>query len=227
MDNKIKKIEVKENKVVSTTDERRRGVVEDAIKIVEKFFDGRKTSFTIAFIKKREEMNKVHSLYVGREVTTEDWVCGGVYGDNTLYIIDVDVFEKITCYKKEVFFPTLVHEMVHIFLKNLFNIHLPMWLEEGIAYFVAGQIKDRKPSLDEDLEKAHTEQEWLKTHPYISSGLFVRHLIDTFGKKKLFDLLGKLDFMESREGFAYKFNEVFQSNFSIELNNFLERLRCF
>lgn len=227
MDSKIKKIEVKENKIVNAADEKRKKLVEDAINVIEKFFDGRKTSFNVVFIQTREDMDKIHSSYLGRDVKTQDWVVGSVYGDKNVYIIDVDVLDKITCYQEEDFLPFLVHEITHMFMKNLFDFHLPMWLGEGIAYVVADQIKNQRPHPDEDLRNSHTEEEWHKTNPYVSAGLFIKFLINKFGKYRMLKLFQELDLMESREGFTNKFKKIFQADFNEELSKFTKETRSY
>lgn len=114
----------------------------------------------------------------------------------------------------------MVHEITHIFIRKLFNLHFPVWLNEGIAYVVAEQ--DKEPlEKKQDLVKAYTEQEWMQTNPYLTAGKFVRFLFEEYGKDKLFELLVKLNSNKKREIFEQKFKEIFGKSFNSIWNEWI------
>lgn len=206
------KLIIKQNKVISFTDEKSKQIVEKAILKVEDFFS-QKIDFEVVFLETREEMNRIHSEFFEGKQKTEDWVVGGVFRDKVVYIFGERVYSKISCHNQENFFPTLVHEITHIFTKELFNFNLPKWLNEGISYVVAEQDKKHLEK-KQDLTKAYTEQEWRQTNPYLTAGKFTRFLFGKYKKEKIFLLLKNLDFDESKEGFERKFKEIFGENFN-------------
>jgi len=217
MVNKMKrKLVIKQNKVVSSPDKKSKQVVEKAILKVENFLP-RKIDFEIVFLETREEMDKIYSEVFGAESKTSDWVVGGILKDNIVYIFGEDVYSKVSCHPQENFFPTLVHEITHIFTKELFDFHLPMWLNEGVAYVIAEQDKQRLKT-KQDITKAFTEQEWTQMNPYLTAGKFTRFLSEKYGKDKLFNLMKSLEFSAKKEEFEKKFKEIFGKDFNIIWN---------
>jgi len=199
-----KYLTIKNNKVVSEVNSHLKSLVEDATRIVGEYFDY-STDFSIVFLESRKELDDVHLSKTG--ITgTEDWVVGGTYGDDTLYLFDIDVYSKESCHPDNSFFPTLVHEMTHIFVQKLFTFNYPMWLNEGLAYVLANQDLETLRT-KQDLTKAFTLEEWSRSNPYLTSGKFTRHLIKLFGKEKLFSLIRFLEYEETKESFYKKFKE--------------------
>jgi hypothetical protein len=210
---------IKQNKIVSSGNEKSNQIVEKAILQIERFF-GKKIDFNIIFLETREEMDKLHSEIFGKGYKSEDWVVGGVFDDNTVYIFQEEVYSKVSSHLQETFFATLVHEITHIFIRKLFNFYFPIWLNEGIAYVVAEQ--DKEPlEKKQDLVEAYTEQEWIQTNPYLTAGKFVRFLFEKYGKDKLFELLVKLNSNKKREIFEQKFKEIFGKSFNSIWNEWI------
>jgi len=207
---------IRKNEIISNLDDGTRVLLENAISKVSSFFDGRKINFSVVFLDTREEMNEVHGS------KTEDWVVGGVYSKNTLYIFNKEVFEKVSSHKKEEFFQVLVHEITHIFSKDCFNLHYPMWLSEGLSFVVAEQdLNFKNKSINQkELLSAHNEAEWNLYNPYKSSGIFVKFLFETYGKDKMFKLLKILDKFEEKDSFKKKFKSVICEDFDKVLNTF-------
>ena len=213
---KEKLLIIKQNKVVSSFNERSKQLVEKAISKTEKFF-GQKVNFKVIFIDTREEMDKVYSEFFGEKHKTDDWVVGGVFQNNIVYMFAEEIYSKVSCHPQETFFPTLVHEITHIFTKELFDFHLPKWLNEGISYVVAEQDKQ---SLKEkkDITKAFTEQEWAQMRPYLTAGKFTRFLLEKYGKDKIFNLMKSLSPLAKKDEFEKKFREIFRESFNVIWN---------
>jgi hypothetical protein len=188
----------------------------EAIDKVEKFFNA-KLDFKIVFLETREEMDEVYSKMFDSPQKTEDWVVGGYFGEDSVYMFSEEVYSNVSIHKQETFLPTLVHEITHIFSNKVLKFHLPMWLDEGLSYVIADQDKVNL-DVKEDIIKAYSEEEWMKTNPYKTSGKFVRFLIDSYGKDKLLLLLNELEFYEEKENFEKKFLNIFGKDFKQMFN---------
>jgi hypothetical protein len=214
------KIIIKQNEAISFPDNKTKLLVEKAIKKVEDFFES-KLDFEIIFLETRKEMDKIYSEMFGEEYKTEDWVVGGVFNEAVVYLFDEEVYDKVSCHPQETFFPTLIHEITHIFTKDLFNINI-MWLNEGISYLVAEQ--DKVPlNKKEDLTKAYTEKEWMQTNPYLTAGKFTRYLFNRYGKEKMFKLLIKLSSKETKKEFEETFFEIISEDFNLIWNSWFNK----
>ena len=207
VENMKEKIIVQNNIVVSGADKDTKEIIERAISKLLEFFPDAKTDFELVFLETRKEMDETYGS------KTEDWVVGGVYKENIIYIFDKEVYSKVSCHPQKNFFSTLVHEIAHIYTTNLFNLLYPIWLNEGIAYVIAGQGKE-KPDVKEDITNAHDYQGFSKTHPYVASGNFVRFLLEKYGKGKLIQLIKTLVKLETKENFEKKFKEIYIEDFN-------------
>lgn len=85
---------------------------------------------------------------------------------------------------------TLKHEFSHLYL-NIINTQLPSWLNEGICLYVAVQSQYRKLDSSElsigllhELDNAPTDG-----RTYSVGKNMVDQIIDTYGKKKLFEII--------------------------------------
>jgi len=205
-----RKIIIKNNEIVGDNPDEEKAI-KKALKIVEKFFD-KKLNFKIVFIDTRDEMNLIYSQVSKLPRKTEDWVVGGYFDKDVIYLFSESSYAKVSCHKQETFFSTLVHEMAHLFSNKILKFHLPMWLDEGLAGVVANQ-DNKKLEFKQDLTKVYGDKDWMKENPYLTSGKFVRFIIKSYGKEKLFSLLKKLDFYEKEDSFNKKFSKVFGKTF--------------
>jgi len=211
-----KKIVVQKNKVIEFSDERSKKLVENAIKKNEKFFGNLVCDFSVTFLKTRKEYDKVHGS------PTKEWSVGGMYGTGKIYLFDEDVFDKVSCYPKESFYEILTHEIAHVFVQENFDWTLPAWLNEGIACAAAEQDKTTREPLF-DLREAYTEEEWNKDYPYGTSGKYVRHLIDNYGKEKIIELMKSLIKDETKENFKIKFKKIYNIDLDNDFGNWMNK----
>lgn len=213
------RIHIINNIVQDYPDKHGKEIVEKAIKQCLYFFNPEKlnATFDVVFVETREEMDKIHGS------PTEDWGVGGVYDDNTVYIFDEEVFHKVSCHPGENFFPTLVHEIAHIYLENTFKFNQPIWLNEGISYVVGGQDKTSR-DIHIDITNAHTPEEWGREFPYGTSGRFTRYLIDNYGKDKIIKLIKNLVKNETKENFNKKFIEIYGKSFINILEEYYKKI---
>lgn len=201
-------IVVKQNKIEGNYSES----ILKAINIVESFFET-KLNFKIVFLETREEMNNVYSKMLKSNQKTEDWVIGGFFGGDSVYIFSEDSYSKVSCHKQETFLPSLIHEITHLFSNKILKFHLPMWFNEGLSYFVSNQDKDKVLENKENLIEAHYQGEWMKMNPYLTAGKFVRFLIDNYGKNKIFLFLKNIGLYSKKDTFEIKFRNFFGKSF--------------
>ena len=192
-------------------------IVEKAINQVISFFGKGKISFQIIFVKTRKEYSK----FVGRK--TNKWEAGFTTGNDIIYLFDKDVFEKVSTHKKQYFYSTLVHEIVHIYTYQYLWFINPIWLTEGLAYVIAKQMREIKKYKKRDITKAHYEEEWFDNPAYSTSAYFIDYLIKKYGKKKLMDLIHNLEEFEKKDAFEKKFKEVYNVSFKKLGKNFSEK----
>jgi hypothetical protein len=202
---------IKNNKIISKTNKKNKKLIQKAIKKVNNFFRVENLNFKIIFLKTRKEFNELSNR------KTKKWEVG-IVKDNFLLMFDEDIYEKVSCHPKKDFFPTLVHEITHIYCDKIFNFTFPMWLSEGIAYVVANQ-DDKRLKRKQNILKAHSFEDWNEKPRYLTSGKFTRHLIKKYKKDKLISLMNLLEKYESKNNFNKKFKKILGKSFIKEFKN--------
>jgi len=211
----MEKLIIKNNKIL--TNHKNKKIIEKAINQVVSFFGKGNIGFQVVFVKTRKKYNKL----VGRK--TKKWEVGFTTEDDIIYIFDKSVFEKVSTHKKQYFYSTLVHEIVHVYTyQNLWFIN-PIWLTEGLAFVVADQIKEIKKYKKRDITKAHYEKDWFDNPAYSTSAYFVDYLIKKYGMKKLMCLIKNLKEFEKKSVFEKKFKEVYNISFKKLGKDFSEK----
>ena len=151
------------------------------------FFNGEISEISVNFLYSRKEMN----ISLGRE--TPDWVVG--HAPNTsIFVFSPTVFDKVSSHPATNFFPVLIHEMTHIFIKELFgqcNNKYPWWFNEGIAGYVSKQYKKYsyqkiKPVTFDEIS---FYKDWLNKSNYPQSFLFTQFLFEKYPKNTILKLL--------------------------------------
>lgn len=160
-----------------------------------KFFPIMPNLVSVFLVYSRKEFDK----FVGKK--TKGWQVG--HANSTrgmIYVFSPLVFEKESSHKKGDFPKVLTHELAHIFIHKIYPYYEPRWLVEGLAYYLAGMKGGSKFGL---------------------SFLWVKFLVENFGKEKLFALMKKCGFPYQRE----KFLKVFKIVYGAEMNFLEEKFR--
>ncbi len=119
-------------------------------KLLEMFELNNAPKYNIYLIQTRAEFDKL------AEQKTENWMTGFTK-DNTIFIIDPNKFEQLSCHPKSSFMSTLKHEISHIFYRQVIKSGLPNWLDEGFAVLNSEQNFPRADSISIDkLRQYHT-----------------------------------------------------------------------
>lgn len=158
---------------------------------------------------------------------TEDWIVGFTRC-NDVYVLAFDKFgtESKQKYSREQYRATLKHELTHAFTRLIKSkvalrkyTMKPIWLTEGIAIFLSGQLQFRKTP-----PKGYNFKEFLNFHDeggqgvYKESGFAVKYLIEEFGGDKMLTLIKKSAETEKEEDFKKLFKEI--CGFELDYKNF-------
>ncbi|MFH1551999.1 MAG: hypothetical protein ABIC36_03955 [bacterium] len=122
--------------------------MKDFLKLIQKelddFYNIRIEQPSIFFIDSRKEINKIW------ERETEEWLCAWAK-DGNIHILNPEVYTKESSHKDiNHFWQSLKHEYSHLYYRKITNTSCPKWLNEGLANYLAGQVKE-KPTKKEGL----------------------------------------------------------------------------
>lgn len=142
---------------------------------------------------------------------TENWFVGGAR-DNCIYILNPEVFSVQSSHKNPAeFWQVLKHEYCHIYYKQITGTSYPLWLNEGLANYLAGQEKigGNPLAVFKYFDKGGNEV-------YRVGYFWVKLLLDRFGDKKLKELVVSLKahsvLTESK--FAVAFKKTYKVDFN-------------
>ena len=143
---------------------------------------------------------------------TEKWlVAWARTSSRIIYILNRKNFEKESDHKysKEKYYALIKHELSHMFISTYLKSSSikPYWLDEGVAIYLSGQNKFKKPinKFNKFLEFYHKYGKEI----YNESGFFIELLVKKFGKNKLLELIKSLKEIESEKEFNKKFKQIY------------------
>ncbi|MFH1706105.1 MAG: hypothetical protein ABH867_04345 [Patescibacteria group bacterium] len=202
------------------------GIIEGGIRKSEKFFEIPCFHFKINFLSSRNELNQE----LGRK--TPSWlVAHGNSKRTEIAILAPWVFEKESSHLTNSFPKILFHEIAHLFTSQVYPFLEPLWLIEGLAYFIAEQ-KYKVKLISDDLlscnflELISSYEKWQKMvtkGAYGISYFWVDFLIKSFGKKNLLVLVRKMAVELGK--FENLFNETYPIRLSLVKEKFITKLR--
>lgn len=173
----------------------------------------------VILLKNRIEIDK---FWGGK---TEDWVIAFAE-KQMIFMLDRKKYKKESShqYSKESYYRTLKHELGHLFFGVLSNnCDKPAWLNEGVQYFVANQIKSKIfPKNFSKFIENYGWKNW-KKDSYSESGFAVKILVEKFGKQKLLKLIKSLKDIGSEKEFKKSFKKIY--GFELNYNNMNKLLK--
>lgn len=201
------------------------------IKIIQKSYPPLKAffNFGIAPI-------KIHLLYSRSEINkywgakTSIWMCGFIKRRNKIYVLSPLICQKVSRHTENAIYKVVIHELVHLFIKKINKSPLG-WLNEGLALFLAEQIRGRsiKKADWEFLIKCNfitnPKLNWTKIanrNGYKAAYLLVNFLLKRYGKNKLMKLL---NINANKNNAAKKLEQVLKISLSEFINNFQKILK--
>lgn len=147
---------------------------------------------------------------------TEDWVVGQVLNYNTILLLSPDSYEKESCHKysDEEYYFVLKHELGHLFFNILSKGNAPVWLDEGLAIYVSGELRKKtKPKVLRHFLRYYTEY---GKEVYSEAGFAVEGLVKKYGKDKVINFLKNLPNIDIDN--ERQFNRSFEDYFNMNLS---------
>lgn len=192
------------------------------------FFKKEILNVKLTLIYSREEMDSL----IGYK--TASWFVGYADFSNEIFILSPSVFDKESNHSKKDFRKVLCHEICHLFIRQIHNSYEPVWLEEGLAYWVAGQksrLRNSNPIFNNPkaIFLIDTRNRWNKTIgsqpnvPYALAFLFVDFLIRRYNKNRVIKLLMSLGTRYNKKSFCQKFRKVYGKDIKLILKEFFSR----
>jgi len=131
---------------------------------------------------------------------TEEWLVANASHDKEIDILSPIAIENESNHHKDEFLQILKHEFTHIFIHELAKGNtIPMWLNEGLASYIADQYKDYKKAIfieEGFCKKLDTQKGWndnVNYSAYQISSFFVLFLINKYSFNKIKKLIVSLD----------------------------------
>ncbi|MEI6288347.1 MAG: hypothetical protein WCP18_02025 [bacterium] len=187
---------------------------------LDNFFGFKAKEPIIIFLNSREQMD----LIWGQK--TQEWQTGGTRTLNNtkngiIFILAPNVYTKISSHKNKAdFWKTLKHEYSHIYFRQITNGSYPLWLNEGLACYLAEQKKTCNNPLDvfSFFNKADN-------NIYGIGYFWTKLLIEKFGKVKLLKLIKELETKSNltEKIFNAKFFRIY--GFSFSKNNLTKLIK--
>ena len=127
-------------------------------------------------------------------------------------MLSQESFSKYSSHKnKEEFWQALKHEYCHIYFRQITGGSYPLWLNEGLANYLAGQEKKETNPLDVFSYFNKTD-----TGIYNVGYFWIKFLIKKFGKKKIVQLIHNLK--TKRKMTPGLFAKIFQEFYGFKFN---------
>ncbi len=152
-----------------------------------KFYKIKNPQINIELVYSREEFDDK------LEYKTPKWLVA-IVEDNDIYLFSPSVIEKVSNHKKSEIKKLFTHEICHVFNSKI-NMNNLMWVDEGVALFIAKQKKEYFSQKDLDffirnyLNKNISLQLFAENNGYNISYWMIRMIVKKFGEGKLLELL--------------------------------------
>ncbi len=185
---------------------REKKLITDAFNYNTNFYKIKIPKFEIQFVYSRNEFDKMW----GKKTLS---FVSAFARDKKIIIFAHSIFDKSTIWKKEKFSEGLIHEINHLFYRELRNDEYdPLWLSEGLATFLQHhkkrfnykkKLKIKKEILEESFENMTIDSYQIYT-------LFVEFLIFKYGEREILNLIKRLKDGEKLNNiFLQKYNKSF------------------
>lgn len=174
----------------------------------------------VHIIYKREEMDKVCG-----GIKSEPWLVGTTTQEGEIFIFSPTVFDKISSHPATNFDPIITHELAHVFTNEIIKTYRPVWLNEGLAGYIAGQCKSKQLRVIHDFEKLHSRKDWDTSPNYAQACQFTTFLIENFGKDALLQFLKDIPENDGTRASFSDFCKFFTDFFKADFNKVVQDWR--
>jgi len=167
------------------------------------FFGIEINEINLTVVNSREEIDKLKGF------ETKSRFVGWIGKHDNLFVLSEDKLESESNHKKEEYEKILKHEIAHLYIHKLTKCRVPVWLHEGLAMYLAGQVN---PNITK--EESMKALEFFNDNSkevYLYAGAYVYFLIKEHGKDKIIDLLKKIPSEISKEDFQDIYSDAYNS----------------
>lgn len=149
----------------------------------------------------------------------QKWYEAGFFHGNNVLIVDRRFLPKLG-YQKKDFDGILMHEISHIFIKNLIRKKIPIWIEEGICNYLS--FPPVKPNKTARFSQLNTLEDWNKQDtPFTYCSYFFYTLQQKYGDKKICSFFQAL----KKDDAKIAFNKVFKISLRNAENEYLRLIK--
>jgi len=171
----------------------------------------------LIFVNKHSQFNEILST------EAPEWQTGYTVF-NLIFLLNPEKWntESNHKYSEEKFLATLKHEICHICYRKMTNGSYPTWVNEGLALFLADQLRFRKEVTKfKNFLKFERQNSIEGETVYEESGFAIQKLHNKFGKEKLLKLLTEIKNISKLEELPSKFENIYKMPLSYESFNSL------
>lgn len=181
-------------------------VIDKAVKEFEKFFEVKLSQkICLIYLNSRQQFDDV----IGRKTQPFETAYSN---SNFIFLMAEDVYEQESNkkYNPQSILLTLRHEVCHKFFQKTAWISRPVWLNEGAAIYLSGQLKNRSIIDKFSNFLLFENSNYIDGQDvYLESGFVVEKLISKFGREKFLSLLKSIRQVPNNQDFIKKFNRVY------------------
>lgn len=144
--------------------------------------------------------------------------------NHRIYMLRLDEVAKLRKKMPYDFLTLLKHEYAHLYWYALVKSNIPMWMDEGLACYLAGQVL--KLSDENVILKLENYFDQKNFDTYAVGYMGVKYLIDKFGKDKFIQFLKKLPHHISeitKKMPPEEFEKLFEDHFGFKLTNWFNQ----
>lgn len=171
----------------------------------------------LILVNKHSQFNEILST------ETPEWQTGYTVF-NLVFLLNPEKWETESNHKysEEKFLATLKHEICHIYYRKITNGSNPTWVNEGLALFLADQLRFRKDVTKfKNFLKFERQNSIGGETVYEESGFAIQKLHNKFGKEKLLKFLTEIKNISTLEELPPRFENIYKMPLSYESFNHL------
>lgn len=182
--------------------------------------------YTIVFHETREAYEKA----AGKSKTPAWMIATASNVKKTVNIVNPLLWEKEGAHKIDELFELLKHEITHLFTSQFAkNKRLPLWLTEGLAYYLSGQYKRKnniaiEQSFCSKLDTPYGWGQFVNFGAYDLASRFVTYLCEVHSFEKVKELIKEAPVNYEYRKFDRAFKNVFGKSINEIENDFIESL---
>lgn len=185
--------------------------INEAVLEYEKYFGIKlQQKLCLIFLNSRQQFDDI----TGRK--TEPFETG-YSASNLIFMMAEDVYEQQSNKKfdQKKYLLSLRHEVCHKYFQQLARKSQPIWLNEGVAIYLSGQLPNHKKINKFSNFLLFDNSNYIDGKDvYQESGFVVEKLVSTFGKEKLLNLINNCRNISKYDDFK----KAFLSIYGLELN---------